>query len=159
MTITYRHAEPEDMAAVRSLFTEYAGSLGIDLSFQGFDGELERLPGKYSPPEGTLLIAERDGEPCGCIALRRIDGRTCEMKRLYVRPACRGLGIGRELVRRLLEEARIKGYSCMRLDTLPSMRSAIAMYRSFGFHECAPYIYNPVEGALFMEKSLELGRE
>jgi putative acetyltransferase len=159
MTITYRHAEPEDMAAVRSLFTEYAGSLGIDLSFQGFDGELEGLPGKYSPPDGTLLIAERDGEPCGCIALRRIDARACEMKRLYVRPVCRGLGIGRELVSKLLEEARTKGYSSMRLDTLPSMRSAIAMYRSFGFREIAPYIYNPVEGALFMEKILRPGEQ
>ena len=157
MTIVYRHARPEDMAAVRSLFTEYAGSLGIDLSFQGFDGELEGLPGRYSPPEGTLLIAERDGEPCGCIALRRIDARACEMKRLYVRPACRGLGIGRELVRRLLEEAGARGYGCMRLDTLPSMRSAIAMYRSFGFLETAPYVYNPVEGALFMEKVLQPG--
>ena len=134
------------MAAVRSLFTEYAGSLGIDLSFQGFDRELEELPGKYSPSEGALLIAEHDGKPCGCIALRRIDGRTCEMKRLYVQPACRGLGIGRELVSRLVEEARAKGYSSMRLDTLPSMRSAIAMCRSFGFQEIAPYIYNPVEG-------------
>jgi len=157
MTIVYRHARPEDMAAVRSLFTEYAGSLGIDLGFQGFDGELEGLPGRYSPPEGTLLIAERDGEPCGCIALRRIDARACEMKRLYVRPACRGLGIGRELVRRLLEEAGARGYGCMRLDTLPSMRSAIAMYRSFGFLETAPYVYNPVEGALFMEKVLQPG--
>jgi ribosomal protein S18 acetylase RimI-like enzyme len=122
---------------------------------QGFDGELEELPGKYSPPEGTLLIAERDGEPCGCIALRRIDARTCEMKRLYVRPACRELGIGRELVRRLLEEARAKGYGSMRLDTLPLMRRAIAMYKSFGFREIAPYVYNPVEGALFMETILK----
>lgn len=159
MTITYRHAGPEDMAAVRGLFTEYAGSLGVDLSFQGFDSELEGLPGKYSPPGGTLLIAERDGEPCGCIALRLIDGRACEMKRLYVRPACRWLGIGRELVRRLLEDARTKGYGCMRRDTLPSMRRAIAMYRSFGFREIAPYVYNPVEGALFLEKSLEPGHE
>ena len=154
MTIAYRHATPEDLREVRVLFTEYAASLGIDLSFQGFDAELEGLPGKYAPPEGALLIAERDGEPCGCIALRKIDERTCEMKRLYVRPACRQLGIGRELVRRVLEEARMKGYRAMRLDTLPAMRSAIAMYRSFGFREIAAYIYNPVEGALFMEKAL-----
>ncbi len=155
MIIAYRHATPGDLPVVRQLFTEYAGSLGVDLSFQGFDAELEGLPGKYAPPEGALLIAERDGEPCGCIALRRIDERTCEMKRLYVRPACRQLGIGKELVRRLLEEARVKGYGAMRLDTLPSMRGAIAMYRSFDFHEIAPYVYNPVEGALFMEKSLQ----
>jgi putative acetyltransferase len=159
MTIAYRHASHEDLQAVRRLFTEYAGSLGIDLSFQGFDSELEGLPGRYSPPEGALLIAERGGEPCGCIALRRIDGRTCEMKRLYVQPACRRFGIGRELVRRLLEQARAKGYSSMRLDTLPSMRSAIALYRSFSFHEIAPYVYNPVEGALFMEKTLEPGEQ
>ncbi len=154
MTIAYRHATREDLGEIRLLFTEYAASLGVDLSFQGFDAELEGLPGKYAPPEGALLIAERDGEPCGCIALRRIDERTCEMKRLYVRPVCRQLGIGRELVRRVLEEARVKGYGAMRLDTLPSMRSAIAMYRSFGFREIAPYVYNPVEGALFMEKAL-----
>ncbi len=154
MTIAYRHATREDLREVRVLFTEYAASLGVDLSFQGFDAELEGLPGKYAPPEGALLIAERGGEPCGCIALRRIDERTCEMKRLYVRPACRQLGIGRELVRRLIEEAKAKGYGAMRLDTLPSMRSAIAMYRSFGFREIAPYVYNPVEGALFMEKAL-----
>jgi putative acetyltransferase len=155
MTIAYRHATREDLQEIRGLFTEYAGSLGVDLSFQGFAAELEGLPGKYAPPEGALLIAERDGEPCGCIALRRIDGGICEMKRLYVRPACRQLGIGRELVSRLLEEARAKGYTSMRLDTLPSMRSAIAMYRSFGFSEIAPYVYNPVEGALFMEKILQ----
>lgn len=154
MTIAYRHAARKDLREIRLLFTEYAASLGVDLSFQGFDAELEALPGKYAPPEGALLIAERGGEPCGCIALRRIDERTCEMKRLYVRPACRQLGIGRELVRRVLEEARVKGYGAMRLDTLPSMRSAIAMYRSFGFREIAPYVYNPVEGALFMEKAL-----
>jgi ribosomal protein S18 acetylase RimI-like enzyme len=154
MTIAYRHATRVDLREIRLLFTEYAASLGVDLSFQGFDAELEGLPGKYAPPEGALLIAERGGEPCGCIALRRIDERTCEMKRLYVRPACRQLGIGRELVRRVLEEARVKGYGAMRLDTLPSMRSAIAMYRSFGFSEIAPYVYNPVEGALFMEKAL-----
>ncbi len=159
MTITYRHATQEDLREIRGLFSEYAGSLGIDLSFQGFAEELEGLPGKYAPPDGALLIAEREGDPCGCIALRRIDGRACEMKRLYVRPACRQLGIGRELVRRLLEEAKAKGYGAMRLDTLPSMRSAIAMYRSFGFREIAPYVYNPVEGALFMEKTLQPGEQ
>jgi GNAT superfamily N-acetyltransferase len=110
---------------------EYAASLGIDLAFQGFDAELESLPGRYSPPEGTLLIAERDGEPCGCSALRRRDERNCEMKRLLVRPECRGLGIGRE------------------------MEGAIQLYRSFGFLETAPYVYKSVPGAMFMEKSLE----
>ena len=131
MTVTYRPAKQEDITAVRSLFMECAASLGIDLAFQGFDANLESLPGRYSPPEGTLLIAERDGEPCGCIALRRSDERTCEMKRLFVRPECRGLGIGRE------------------------MEGAIQLYRSFGFRETAPCVCNPVPGAMFMEKSLE----
>jgi ribosomal protein S18 acetylase RimI-like enzyme len=139
---------------VRELFREYAASLGVDLAFQGFAGELENLPGKYAPPEGALLTARLGGEACGCVALRRIDPRICEMKRLFVRPAARGLGIGRELVARILDEGRARGYRAMRLDTLPSMASAVATYRAFGFKEIPAYIFNPIPGALFMEKDL-----
>jgi ribosomal protein S18 acetylase RimI-like enzyme len=145
---------PADLPVVRELFEEYGRSLGIDLSFQGFDEELATLPGKYEPPQGTMIVARSEGVPCGCVALRRIDERTCEMKRLYVRPGCRGSRIGAELVTRIIEAAQAKGYRAMRLDTLPSMKSAVSLYRSFGFQEIEPYIYNPLPGALFMEKQL-----
>jgi putative acetyltransferase len=153
--VEYRADLAEDLAVVRELFEEYGRTLGVDLSFQGFDDELATLPGKYTPPRGTVIIARTDGKPCGCVALRRIDERTCEMKRLYVRPESRGLRVGGELVRRIIEAAEVRGYETMRLDTLPSMKSAILLYRSFGFQEIEPYIYNPIPGALFMEKRLQ----
>jgi ribosomal protein S18 acetylase RimI-like enzyme len=152
--IRYDHAGPGDIETVRELFREYGQSLGIDLSFQDFDKELATLPGAYAPPRGAVIIAWQEGAPCGCVALRRIDGRTCEMKRLYVRPGSRGEGVGAELVRRIIETARALGYAAMRLDTLPSMKSAVSLYRSFGFSEIPAYIYNPIPGALFMEKAL-----
>lgn len=152
--ISYAHAGPDDIDIVRELFTEYGQSLGIDLSFQGFDRELATLPGSYAPPAGAVIVARQDGAACGCVAMRRIDERTCEMKRLYVRPACRGEGVGAELVTRIIEAARSRGYAAMRLDTLPSMKSAVMLYRSFGFKEIPAYIHNPIPGALFMEKSL-----
>jgi ribosomal protein S18 acetylase RimI-like enzyme len=152
--IRYEHAGPDDIELVRELFREYGQSLGIDLSFQGFDRELETLPGAYAAPEGAVIIARQEGTACGCVALRRIDDRTCEMKRLYVRPGSRGEGVGAELVTRIIETARSRGYSVMRLDTLPSMKSAVSLYRSFGFREIPAYIFNPIPGALFMEKAL-----
>ena len=152
--VEYREATGDDVPVIRTLFGEYARSLGFDLSFQDFDTELATLPGKYAPPDGTVILAHRDGVPCGCVALRKIDGRTCEMKRLYVRPGNRGLGVGRELVRRILEDGRARGYVTMRLDTLPSMESAVSLYRAFGFVDIEPYIYNPMPGALYMERSL-----
>jgi GNAT superfamily N-acetyltransferase len=152
--IIYNHAGHDDIATIRELFTEYGRSLGIDLSFQGFESELASLPGAYAPPEGALIIARQDAGACGCVALRKIDLRTCEMKRLYVRPGSRGEGVGAELVKRIIETARGLGYAAMRLDTLPSMKSAVSLYRSFGFTEIPAYIYNPIPGALFMEKML-----
>jgi ribosomal protein S18 acetylase RimI-like enzyme len=150
------HADlPGDLPVVRELFEEYGRTLGIDLSFQGFDEELATLPGKYAPPDGTVILARLEGKPCGCVALRRINKRTCEMKRLYVRPDSRGLRVGGELVRRIIEAAEARGYETMRLDTLPSMKNAVSLYRSFGFQEIEPYIYNPIPGALFMEKRLQ----
>jgi ribosomal protein S18 acetylase RimI-like enzyme len=152
--VEYRADLPEDLPVVRELFQEYGRSIGIDLSFQGFDEELASLPGKYAPPFGAVIIACCDAVPCGCVALRRIDERTCEMKRLYVRPGNRGLRIGAELVTRIIETAKARGYQSMRLDTLPSMASAVSLYRSFGFREIDPYIFNPIPSALFMEKTL-----
>ena len=152
--VTIRDATTEDMPLVKELFEEYAGSLGIDLSFQDFGRELATLPGKYAPPEGAVIIASYEGRPCGCVALRKIDAQKCEMKRLFVQPGKRGLGIGRQLVTAILEEARLKGYRVMRLDTLSSMKNAVALYTFFGFREIPPYIFNPIEGALFMEKIL-----
>jgi ribosomal protein S18 acetylase RimI-like enzyme len=152
--VEYGTAAAADIPTVRGLFREYAQSLGFDLSFQDFDAELAGLPGKYAPPQGALIIGRHDGSPCACVALRMIDAECCEMKRLYVQPAKRGLGIGRHLVERILEEARARGYRRMRLDTLATMRSAVALYRSFGFRDIAPYIFNPIPGALFMERDL-----
>ncbi|MHB0971779.1 MAG: GNAT family N-acetyltransferase [Thermoanaerobaculia bacterium] len=147
-------AKPEDIGTVRALFVEYAASLPFDLDFQHFDDELRNLPGEYAPPGGTILLATDGDAVLGCIALRRIDATTCEMKRLYLRPAARGRGAGRALSEALIEKARQLGYAAMRLDTVPSMESAIALYRSLGFREIAPYRVNPIAGALFLELKL-----
>jgi GNAT superfamily N-acetyltransferase len=152
--VEYRIAADDDLPVMRALFEEYGNSLGIDLSFQDFAGELAALPGKYAPPDGAVIIARHGGEPCGCVALRRIDERACEMKRLYVRPDTRGLGIGAELIARIIGLAREKGYRAMRLDTLPTMKSAVSLYKLAGFRDIPAYVHNPIPGALFMEKSL-----
>jgi ribosomal protein S18 acetylase RimI-like enzyme len=144
-----------DIAAVAELFREYADSLGIDLSFQHFDEELARLPGDYVPPRGALLIARCGGRAAGCVALRPLDGDVCEMKRLYVRPAFRGLRIGDKLARAAIEIARTHHFVRMRLDTLPSMAAARAMYARLGFREIPPYRFNPVEGTSFLELELD----
>jgi ribosomal protein S18 acetylase RimI-like enzyme len=150
---------PRDVERARELFREYEQSLGIDLCFQGFEQELAGLPGAYAPPRGRLLLALDGDRAGGCVALRPLGGATCEMKRLYVRPAFRGRRAGRGLAVRLVEEARAIGYASMRLDTLPSMTEAIALYRSLGFVEIAPYYANPVPGAIFMELDLRPRRE
>lgn len=144
-----------DIAVIRELFLEYASSLGFSLCFQGFDKELERLPGEYAQPDGRLFIAEFQGKVAGCIALKRIAPDTCEMKRLYVRDEFRGYKIGRVLAEQLIAEARVIGYKKMSLDTIEDkMKSAVALYRSLGFVSCQPYYHNPISGALYMELAL-----
>ncbi len=143
---------PEHIEEARSLFLEYGRSLGFSLCFQSFDEELKNLPGAYAPPSGRLLLARYRDHAAGCIALRKLEASICEMKRLYVRPEDRGLGLGRMLVERLIAEARAIAYERMRLDTIASaMKDAIALYRTMGFVEIAPYSSIPIESALWME--------
>lgn len=147
------NAEPHIRQA-RELFSEYRDALGIDLSFQGFEAELRGLPGDYAPPTGRLLLAFVDDRLAGCVALRRFDSAVCEMKRLYVRPAQRGTAVGRRLAVWAIAEARQIGYRRMRLDTLPTMGTAMALYDRLGFRDIAPYRYNPIPGSRFMELAL-----
>lgn len=143
------------IAAIRELFLEYAQSLGFSLCFQNFDQELASLPGDYAPPDGRLVLAIQREAAAGCVALHKIDADRCEMKRLYVRPQFRGLGLGLNLAQRVIAEARKIGYKYLRLDTVePKMATAVAMYRRLGFREIAPYRANPIEGALYLELQL-----
>jgi ribosomal protein S18 acetylase RimI-like enzyme len=147
---------PTDLPALTSLFRAYAASLPIDLGYQGFDGELAALPGKYAPPAGALLIArDANGAALGCVAMRPLDDEgVCEMKRLYVAPAGRGQGFGKALALALIEAARTGGYREMRLDTLPTMADAQALYRTLGFEEMAPYYDTPIAGTVFLSLKL-----
>ena len=145
---------PDDRATVEALFREYVASLAEDISFQNVDDELATLPGKYARPSGVVLIARAGDEAAGAVAYRMVEPGVCEMKRLYVRPAFRGTGLGRELASELIEHARERGYRTMLLDTLASMSAARALYGDLGFAPVAPYYDNPLPGVMYM--ALEL---
>lgn len=151
-------ASADDLAATSRIFREYAISLGFDLCFQDFEGEIANLPGDYASPRGALLLAKVNGEIAGCCALRPLDSsdyvNASEMKRLYVRPAFRGLGLGRQLAEAILDEARMGGYDSVLLDTLDDMEIARAMYEELGFKEIPPYYHNPLAGAHYLKVNL-----
>ena len=148
-------ATPADMEAVRQIFIEYASALGVDLCFQDFESELAQLPGDYAEPRGALPLAEVEGAVAGCCALRPLDNadypNASEMKRLFVRKAFRGFGLGRELAEAILDKARQAGYACVLLDTLDDMESARALYTDLGFEEIPPYYHNPIAGAHYLK--------
>jgi len=155
MTEIFQAESQDQIDAARALFREYEAWLGLDLCFQGFEEELNNLPGKYALPDGRLFLAYSDGALAGCIAMRKLSTGICEMKRLFVRDAFRGRRIGNELIQKIIEEALDAGYSKMRLDTYPAkMGKAVDLYRSYDFREIAPYYNNPYEGVLFMELDL-----
>jgi ribosomal protein S18 acetylase RimI-like enzyme len=146
------------LETVREIFREYAQGLGVDLCFQGFEQELAQLPGDYAPPRGTLLLALVDGAVAGCCALRPLDSsdypNAAEMKRLYVRKAFRGFGLGRRLAEATLDAARLGGYASVLLDTLSDMEAARALYGELGFEEIPPYYHNPIAGAHYLKVDL-----
>jgi putative acetyltransferase len=150
---------PALIDATRTIFREYAQSLRVDLCFQNFEAELAELPGEYRPPQGQLLLALVDGELAACGAMRSLRdvdyANACEMKRLFVRPAFRGFGLGRMLAQSLLDEARRAGYSAMLLDTLDDMEAARGLYGTLGFEEIPPYYFNPIAGAHYLKADLD----
>ena len=151
-------SDPQELSAVRTLFQEYADSLGVDLCFQGFEAELADLPGEYGPPRGRLLLAWVGDALAGCCALRPLDNcdypNAGEMKRLYVRKAFRAFGLGRELAEATLDAARQIGYTSVLLDTLNDMEAARALYTDLGFVEIAPYYHNPVPGSHYLKADI-----
>ena len=143
-----------DFVQAHSLFEEYAAGLKIDLCFQGFSQELETLSRMYGPPGGALLLAQMEDGLAGCVAVRPMGGDICELKRLYVRPAQRGTGLGWRLTETALQIGRDLGYRRIRLDTLPQMAAAQRLYESLGFRDSAPYGAEPMTGQRFMEAVL-----
>jgi N-acetylglutamate synthase-like GNAT family acetyltransferase len=152
--VEVREAQSGDLADVRRLLREYASALPFALDFQAFDEELATLPGRYAPPDGRLLVGSLDGRVVGCVGVRRLDEQTCEMKRLFVNDDARGSGLGRVLAEASIAAARGLGYRRMRLDTLPGMQTAQALYARLGFAEIEPYTVNPVPGARFLQLEL-----
>lgn len=153
MNIIIEHAY-DRLEIVRTLFGEYADSLGIDLQFQDFENELSRLPDKYALHDGRLYIAFVDGEVAGCIGLRRFDSTRCELKRLYIRPAYRHLGLGAQLSLKIIDDARLIGYHQILLDTLSSMTPAMNLYQKLGFRQIPAYYHNPIKDAVYFSLDL-----
>lgn len=151
-----------ELEVLRGLFREYARSLGIDLAFQNFEEELLDLPGDYAAPRGALLLAWVDGQAAGCCALRPLDtadyANACEMKRLYVRPAFRKLGLGRQLSEAILDAARVQRYDHVLLDTLDDMEAARTLYEDLGFVDIPPYYHNPIAGAHYLLATISESR-
>lgn len=145
----------EHIDEIRRLFREYETYLDVDLCFQDFEEEVSALPGKYAPPDGALLLAMDAQEAVGCVAVRKVADGVCEMKRLYLKARCRGTGSGRALAERAVAQARERGYSLMRLDTLDRLKEAMALYESMGFRKTDPYYANPLPGVVYWE--LDLG--
>lgn len=149
---------PEEIEAARVAMREYAAQLGVDLCFQGFEAELASLPGQYAAPAGALLLARVDGQVAGCGGMRPLPEvdypDACEMKRLYVRPAFRGHGLGRLIAQALMDHALQAGYSTMLLDTLDEMEAARGLYQTLGFIEVPPYYFNPIAGAHYLKADL-----
>jgi ribosomal protein S18 acetylase RimI-like enzyme len=154
MTDIHAAKLPDELPVIKQLFQEYAASLNFDLDFQDFRDELETLPGKYSAPLGSILVAKENGEILGCVAVRPLGPEICEMKRLFVKPAHRRKKIGRELAMAIIEEAKRLGYRAMRLDTVEAMKEASALYRALGFQLIEAYCYNPIPGAMYFELKL-----
>jgi len=153
--ITVREALQQEMGTVRELFQEYAAELGVDLCFQSFAEELAALPWLYARPKGFIYLAYNESEAVACIALKPLSEKVCEMKRLYVKPSARGVGIAQTLAETCLLEAGAIGYEWMNLDTLRTMSPAISLYTKLGFAECAPYYSNPLPGVIYMSKQLQ----
>jgi putative acetyltransferase len=147
--------EGDALDRARELIVEYAETRGFPLSWQHFDEELAGLPGEYAPPRGRLLLAIVDGAPVGCVCLRPIDSDACEMKRLYVRDSARGLGVGRLLCERLIDDAALLGYGAMLLDTLDRMAEANALYQRLGFRETDAYRFNPLPDVRYLRLELD----
>ncbi len=147
-------ASPDHIQTMGDLFREYERFLQVDLCFQRFEEELAGLPGKYAPPNGALLLARADGRAAGCVAMRPLEAKVCEMKRLFVRPAFLGRGIGKELALTVIERARAAGYARMYLDTLHRLTPALALYNSLNFRERPAYYENPLDGVVYLERTL-----
>jgi putative acetyltransferase len=144
----------KDFTDAKDLFVEYASSLNFELCFQNFEEEISNLPAQYSEPTGCIILCYENDKPIGCVGLRKFAEDVCEMKRLYLRKEARGKGIGRVLAIKIIEKAKELGYKKMQLDTIETMKEAIALYKSMGFKEIKPYRYNPLDGVLYMELDL-----
>ncbi len=153
ITTTTATSEP-DFELAKNLMREYAATIGVDLTFQDFENECNNVAIRYAKPDGAFVIAHHNDHPIGCFGIQKIDSRTCELKRMYLRREVRGQGLGEKLLTTAIQTAAALNYQFMRLDTLPSMTSAIRLYQKLGFKEIEPYRFNPIEGSKFMEIDL-----